>query len=142
MFKYARIRRSRLAGLFAVAISLCAVGALIAGSVASAEEVAPEAVPAGTEIPLAGCPGGKLCLYNETGASGERFGGFTCTPGFEETIGIEYLSARNNCGANAAEIGWNENGSTNWKACLNSGGNVRTEPGRVNTFRILGGASC
>jgi hypothetical protein len=142
MSRFGGVRRSRLAALLCVAISVCAAGAIMGGSIATADEgPGPvEMTPAGA---LAGCPGEKFCMFYGTGASGEEFAGFACPAGSEFTvIGQEYQSARNNCPSNAGEVGWSENGSTNWKACVSAGGNARTDTGRINSYRMLGRPNC
>ena len=73
------------------------------------------------------CEGGKLCVWTGTFYTGSELN-FGCSAGFG--YGGELLSAKNHCSVNV-HIGWNEGGSTTWKACMSPGGE-RPEPGRFN----------
>lgn len=77
------------------------------------------------------CTGSAICVWRGTFFSGEEITIPHC--GAETWAGGELLSAKNNCGVNV-RIGWEEGGTTNWKACMNPGGE-RPNPGRFN--RIL-----
>jgi hypothetical protein len=74
------------------------------------------------------CEGGVVCVWTGTFYGGSEFnagcGGGTAF------LGIELKSAKNHCSVNV-RIGWEEGGSTNWKACMSPGGE-RPEPGRFN----------
>lgn len=74
------------------------------------------------------CEGGKFCVWEGVSYNGQEFN-VNC---FGETsfVGIEKKSAKNHCSVNV-RIGWQEGGSTNWKACMSPGGE-RPEPGRFN----------
>jgi len=74
------------------------------------------------------CEGGKVCVWTGTFYAGEEYnagcGGGTAF------LGFELKSAKNHCSVNV-RIGWEEGGSTSWKACMSPGGE-RPEPGRFN----------
>lgn len=74
------------------------------------------------------CEGGKFCVWEGVSFNGQEFN-VNC---FGETsfVGLEKKSAKNHCSVNV-RIGWQEGGSTNWKACMSPGGE-RPEPGRFN----------
>jgi hypothetical protein len=116
LLKNIRYRRS---GALAAGMAIAVLVAAVAGSTASAEPPPP-----------GGCIGGVVCASTTEGFVGEasRFG---CE--FEQTVFLEFKSAKNNCGNNV-DIGWKENGSTNWKACMAPGGE-RPSPGRFNTVK-------
>jgi hypothetical protein len=78
------------------------------------------------------CTSSVVCVWGGTFFSGEEIN-VSC--GFESTASFELKSVKNHCGVNV-RIGWQEGGSTNWKACIPPGGE-RAEPGRFN--RILPG---
>jgi hypothetical protein len=132
------VRRARFLPLLALMAAGC-IAAFAMTSAASAEE----AVPASPDSALAGCEGGWVCAWFGEGMTGGEPTGFTCDAAYEQShLGFEFKSAKNNCGANAAEIGWKEGGSVNWKACMNPGGNERPNPGRFNTVKVLAAGSC
>jgi hypothetical protein len=81
----------------------------------------------------AACTGGSACVWRGTFFSGEELN-FSCA--FETFTTLELNSAKDNCGVNV-RIGWTEGGSTNWKACMNPGGE-RPNPGRFNTTKPNG----
>jgi hypothetical protein len=122
-------RRYRRSGALAVAIAIAVLGAAIIGSNASAKVTEPssEAAP---QSALAGCVGGVVCAWTTEGFVGEA-SWFGCS--VEQTVFLEFLSAKNHCGTNM-DIGWKEGGSTNWKACMAPNGE-RPSPGRFNTVK-------
>jgi hypothetical protein len=72
--------------------------------------------------------GSAICVWYGTFFSGEEVTIPQC--GAESWASGELQSAKNNCGVNV-RIGWQEGGTTNWKACVNPGGE-RPNPGRFN----------
>jgi hypothetical protein len=74
------------------------------------------------------CTGSAICVWYGTFFSGEEVTIPQC--GAESWASGELQSAKNNCGVNV-RIGWQEGGTTNWKACVNPGGE-RPNPGRFN----------
>jgi hypothetical protein len=74
------------------------------------------------------CTGSAICVWYGTFFSGEEVTIAQC--GAETWASGELQSAKNNCGVNV-RIGWLEGGTTNWKACMNPGGE-RPNPGRFN----------
>jgi hypothetical protein len=74
---------------------------------------------------MGGYPTNRTCAYQ----------------GYEGSLVGTYWSAKNNCGGLAVRIGWNEGGSTNWKACLNTGAEA-SEPGRFNYENVIAGGGC
>ena len=85
------------------------------------------------------CGGGQVCAWTGSFYSGSEW--YLSCPGGPTPswpIGFpESYSAKNNCGGQYIQIGWTEGGSTNWKACMNPGGD-RPNPGRINTYRAVG----
>jgi hypothetical protein len=84
------------------------------------------------------CSGGEVCAWPGAFYAGSQ--AFLVCPsgtGYELII-PEMNSAKNNCGGEYIRIGWAEGGSTNWKACMNPGGE-RPNPGRFNRYERVGG---
>ena len=77
------------------------------------------------------CEGGKVCVWEGVSFNGQELN-LNCA-GETSFVGIEKKAAKNHCSVNV-RIGWQEGGSTNWKACMSPGGE-RPEPGRFN--RVL-----
>jgi hypothetical protein len=100
-----------------------------AGSTAQADDAVSPA-PAAESSPTAlaeSCPAARLCVWTGAWFTGGVYA-YTCT-----TIAFsvpETYSAKNHCG-NSYNLGWREGGVTNWKICMNPGGE-RPEPGRLN----------
>lgn len=103
------------------------LAALLSAAAAVALMLSIQASPARAET----CTGGAICAWQGTFFSGTE----TTIPhcAFETTFSGEWNSAKNNCGVNV-RIGWQEGGTTSWKACMSPGGE-RPNPGRFN--RIL-----
>lgn len=85
------------------------------------------------------CGGGQVCAWTGTFFTGsEWYLGCPSGPTPTWSFGFpEAYSAKNNCGGTYVQIGWTEGGTTNWKACMNPGGD-RPNPGRINTYRGVG----
>lgn len=79
----------------------------------------------------AGCTSSAICAWGGTNFSGAEVTIPHCA--FETTFSGEWNSVKNNCGVNV-RIGWQEGGTTNWKACVPPSGE-RESPGRFN--RVL-----
>jgi hypothetical protein len=79
------------------------------------------------------CTGSAICVWYGTFFSGEEVTIAQC--GAETWASGELQSVKNNCGVNV-RIGWQEGGTTNWKACVPPSGE-RPNPGRFN--RMLPG---
>lgn len=75
----------------------------------------------------AGCVSNAFCDWTGTFYTGTE-SNKVC--GTSYATNFELRSAKNRCGMNV-RIGWNEGGTTNWKACMTPGGE-RPEPGRFN----------
>ena len=83
------------------------------------------------------CTGGEVCLWPGAFYAGSQsFGVCPSTTGYEVWT-PEMNSAKNNCGGQNIRIGWHEGGPTNWKACMNPGGE-RPNPGRFNRYEAVG----
>jgi hypothetical protein len=85
------------------------------------------------------CMSGELCVWTGTNYTGSE--GYIACP--SQPSSVEYFlpeenSAKNRCGGAYIRIGWNELGSTNWKACMAPGGE-RSAPGRFNRYQRVGG---
>jgi hypothetical protein len=102
------------------------VAALVAAAAAIALMLSIQAPSA----QAATCTSSVVCVWRGTFFSGEELN-FSC--GFETWTTLELKSTKNHCGVNV-RIGWEEGGTTNWKACVPPGGE-RAEPGRFN--RVL-----
>jgi hypothetical protein len=89
----------------------------------------------GSTARAATCEGGVFCVWTGTFYNGNEYNA-TCSGGSKFFPPLEMKSAKNRCGVNV-HIGWEEGGSTNWKACMSPGGE-RPEPGRFNVV-IPGG---
>jgi hypothetical protein len=122
-----RLSRGRQGRFIAVLLTAAATAAIMLfafqGSAAQAE----------IDELDAGCVSGAFCAWTGTFYTGEEFN-FTC--GTSYGTGFELRSAKNRCSMNV-HIGWNEGGSTNWKACMTPGGE-RPEPGRFNNIVPFG----
>jgi hypothetical protein len=130
--------RSRLAGLFVLAISLCAFGALIMGPMASADESTPTGEPGAVMSPLDSCTTGVLCVWPEEGFNGFE-GNEPCgSPGNEGSLFVEFFSAKNHCGE-SERLGFQVEGGVNYKACLN-GGEERGNIGRFDYRQVIAGS--
>jgi hypothetical protein len=73
------------------------------------------------------CEGGKVCVWKGTAYAGDEYN-FGC--GGATKAFFELHSAQNHCSLNV-RIGWEEGGTTNWKACMGPSG-FRPHPGRFN----------
>lgn len=83
------------------------------------------------------CGGSQVCAWEGSSYTGsERY--LSCYMGSIPLLFPESRSAKNHCGI-SQEFGWSEGGSTNWKFCMNSGGE-RPDPGRFNTERFHSGS--
>src|SRR6476646_2192552 len=84
------------------------------------------------------CAGGEVCAWPGAFYSGSQ-AFLVCPSGTGYELGSpEMNSAKNNCGGEYIRIGWAEGGPTNWKACMNPGGE-RPNPGRFNRYERVGG---
>lgn len=83
----------------------------------------------GSTARAATCEGGKVCVWDGTFYNGNEYNP-GCGGGTKFFPPLEMKSAKNHCSVNV-RIGWEEGGSTNWKACMSPGGE-RPEPGRFN----------
>jgi hypothetical protein len=81
----------------------------------------------------AGCVSNAFCTWTGTFYTGEEDNKIC---GTSYATNFELRSAKNRCSMNV-HIGWQEGGSTNWKACMAPGGE-RPEPGRFNSIVPFG----
>lgn len=90
----------------------------------------------------ASCTGGAVCYWSGSGFTGTSEHDTHCETYFTGGWPMWFTahSVKNHC-SNVIEIGWFENGSTHWKACMNPGGE-RSNPGRVNEYRSRAFAHC
>ncbi|HSS42799.1 MAG TPA: hypothetical protein VLK37_09680 [Solirubrobacterales bacterium] len=118
---------------FAKQFPLSKRGKIMAGLLAAAAAVTMMVSIQASNAQAAGCAGGAICVWYGTFFSGEEVNIFQC--GAETWASGELKSAKNHCGVNV-RIGWQEGGTTNWKACMNPNGEY-ANPGRFN--RMLPG---
>lgn len=107
------------------------IAALLTAAAAVAVLLAIQGSKAQAETPeiAATCEGGKVCTWTGTFYGGNEYNP-GCGGGSKFFPPLEMKSAKNHCSVNV-RIGWEEGGSTNWKACMSPGGE-RPEPGRFN----------
>lgn len=87
----------------------------------------------------AACSSGQFCTWSGESYTGTFYPWVCLSAGDPYSHAIyDLYSAKNRCGV-SLEIGWNESGNINWKACMNPGGE-RPSPGRFNAYRWHWGA--
>lgn len=127
-------RKNRRFGMTLLAAILS--GLMMVGVIGATDAAGEEGSPSGSSSPntalAGGCVGGVVCAFLATNFGGEA-SWFSCNE-VEQTVFLEFLSAKNNCGSHNVDIGWKEGGTVNWKACMAPGGE-RPNPGRFNTVK-------
>jgi hypothetical protein len=113
---------------FAKQFPLSMRGKIMAALLAAAAAVALMVSIQASNAQAAGCTSGVICVWYGSFFSGEEVNIPGC--GAESWSSGELKSAKNHCGVNV-RIGWQEGGSTNWKACMSPGGEY-PNPGRFN----------